>query len=165
MQKSSLRNHFSRNSWKLASQKLLPQAVKVIWQQIFFISQYKVVLGACFGPQSPSVPYQGPGTPFFCHFSDWKRLKEWCEDTFMKEWMKALEKTRILEDIRYDEESDHSNKLKVVIRCRKKWNEPNLMYIYHLQCEKMQKNSMKQLKWPISLFSLCAVESFQLRRD
>ena len=23
---------------------------------------------------------------------------------------------------------------------------------------------MKQLKWPISLFSLCAVESFQLRR-
>ena len=30
-------------------------------------------------------------------------------------------------------------KLKVVIRCRKKWNEPNLMYIYHLQCEKMQK--------------------------
>ena len=24
--------------------------------------------------------------------------------------MKALEKTRILEDIRYDEESDHSNK-------------------------------------------------------
>ena len=26
------------------------------------------------------------------------------------------------------------------------------------------KKSMKQLKWPISLFSLCAVESFQLRR-
>ena len=30
-------------------------------------------------------------------------------------------------------------KLKVIIRCRKKWNEPNLIYIYHLQCEKMQK--------------------------
>ena len=29
---------------------------------------------------------------------------------------------------------------------------------------KNAKNSMKQLKWPISLFSLCAVESFQLRR-
>ena len=33
--KSSLRYHFSRNSWKFGSQKLLPQAVKVMWQQIF----------------------------------------------------------------------------------------------------------------------------------
>ena len=39
-------------------------------------------------------------------------------------------------------------KVKVVKWCRKKkkWNEHNLMHIYHKQCEIMQKKSMKQLK-------------------
>ena len=68
-----------------------------------FFSVYSS-LGACFGPQSPSVPCLEH--PFFVTFPTeraQKRVKEWCEDTFMKEWMKALEKTRILApaDIRY----------------------------------------------------------------
>ena len=41
--------------------------------------------------------------------------------------------------------------VKVVKRCRKKWNEHNLMYIYHKQCEIKQKNqwnsSNGQLHW------------------
>ena len=36
--------------------------------------------------------------------------------------------------------------VKVVILVSEKWNEHNLMYIDHKQCEIMQKNSMKQLK-------------------
>ena len=42
-------------------------------------------------------------------------------------------------------------KVKVVKWCRKKWNKPNLMYIYHKQSEIMQKNqwnsSNGQLHW------------------
>ena len=42
-------------------------------------------------------------------------------------------------------------KMKVVIWCRKKWNEHNLMYIYHKQCEIKQKiqwnSSNGQLHW------------------
>ena len=42
-------------------------------------------------------------------------------------------------------------KVKVVKWCRKKWNEHNLMYIYHKQCETKQKNqwnsSNGQLHW------------------
>ena len=42
-------------------------------------------------------------------------------------------------------------KVKVVKWCRKKWNKPNLMYIYHNQSEIMQKNqwnsSNGQLHW------------------
>ena len=35
----------------------------------------------------------------------------------------------------------------------KKWNDHNLMYIYHKQCEILQKKSLKQLKQPISVIS------------
>ena len=42
-------------------------------------------------------------------------------------------------------------KVKVVKRCRKKWNEHNMMYIYHKQCEIKQKNhwnsSNGQIHW------------------
>ena len=42
-------------------------------------------------------------------------------------------------------------KVKVAKWCRKKWNEHNLMYIYHKQCETKQKNqwnsSNGQLHW------------------
>ena len=51
--KSSLRHHIKRNSWKLASQKLLAQALKVMCQQIFFF----LSVGACLRSQSTSVPY------------------------------------------------------------------------------------------------------------
>ena len=44
-------------------------------------------------------------------------------------------------------------KVKVVKWCRKKWNEHNMMYIYHKQCEIKQKKSLKQLKRPNSLIS------------
>ena len=54
----------------VALQKLLVQALKVMRQQIFLFSQCKVVLGACFGPQSPSLPYLEH--PFLSLF----RLKE-----------------------------------------------------------------------------------------
>ena len=43
-------------------------------------------------------------------------------------------------------ESQNWVKVKVVTWCWKKWNKHNLMYIYHIQCEIMQKKSIKQLK-------------------
>ena len=52
-------------------------------------------------------------------------------------WNDEMHKTK--NRIILTKQSGRPLKLKVVIRCRKKWNEPNLMYIYHLQCEKMQK--------------------------
>ena len=48
-------------------------------------------------------------------------------------------------------ESQSWVKVKVVKWCRKKWNEHNLIYIYHKQCEIMQKiqwnSSNGQLHW------------------
>ena len=48
-------------------------------------------------------------------------------------------------------ESQSWVKVKVVKWCRKKWNEHNLMYIYHKQCEIKQKNhwnsSNGQIHW------------------
>ena len=46
-------------------------------------------------------------------------------------------------------------KVKVVGEVSEKLDQPYLMYIYHKQCEIMQKNSMKQLKRPTSLISGC----------
>ena len=50
-------------------------------------------------------------------------------------------------------ESQSRVKVKVVKWCRKKWNDHNLMYIYHKQCEILQKKSPKQLKRSISVIS------------
>ena len=50
-------------------------------------------------------------------------------------------------------ESQSRVKLKVVKWCRKKWFDHNLMYIYHKQCEILQKKSPKQLKHSISVIS------------
>ena len=61
--KNPLRYHF-RNSWKLASQKLLPQAVKVmVGRSQGHVLGHRALLSLL-------------GTPFFCHFSDWKSPKE-----------------------------------------------------------------------------------------
>ena len=46
--------------------------------------------------------------------------------------------------------SGRTQKLKVAMWCWKQQNEHNLMYIYHEQCENMQK--MKVLKRPNSVF-------------
>ena len=48
--------------------------------------------------------------------------------------------------------SGRTKKLKVAKRCWKQLNEHNLMYIYRKQCDNMQKNSMKELKRPKSVF-------------
>ena len=50
-------------------------------------------------------------------------------------------------------ESQSRMKVKVVKWCRKKWFDHNLMYIYHKQCEILQKKSPKQLKHSISVIS------------
>ena len=63
----------------------------------FFVPQSQVVLGACFGPQSPSGPYlEHPKNDQKRTHIGQKWQKEWCYHTFVKEWMKALDKTRIL---------------------------------------------------------------------
>ena len=60
------------------------------------IPTWKVVPGACFGPKSRSGPHlEHPE-------KGRKRVKKLGDVTFMKEWVKALDKTRILaQDIKF----------------------------------------------------------------
>ena len=58
--------------------------------------------------------------------------------------------------------SGRTQKLKVAIRCWKQLNEHHLMYIYHKQCENMQK-LMKELKRPNSVFYAGYVRSSVLK--
>ena len=53
-------------------------------------------------------------------------------------WLQKLNKTQCQNEVRIL--SGRTQKLKVAKRCCKQLNEHNLMYIYHKQCENMQKN-------------------------
>ena len=91
--KSSLRYHFSRNSWKFGSQKLLHHG------RLWWCSKFCFFFFLPSGPRGMFEPivtnsdtsntHKHPKTPTNTH-------KEWCYHTFVKEWMKALDKTRIL---------------------------------------------------------------------
>ena len=48
--------------------------------------------------------------------------------------------------------SGRTQKLKVAKRCWKQWNKHNLMYIYHKQCENMQKIQWKSSNGQIQCF-------------
>ena len=97
--KSSLRYHFSRNSWKFGSQKLLPHD-HFWWGSRF--SYFSLPSGprGMFEPivtnSDTSNTHKHPKTPTSNHKTPTNTHKEWCYHTFVKEWMKALDKTGIL---------------------------------------------------------------------
>ena len=63
----------------------------------FFVPQSQVVLGACFGPLSHTEPHlEHPKNDQKRTNIGQKCQKEWCYHTFVIEWMKALDKKRIL---------------------------------------------------------------------
>ena len=97
--KSSLRYHFSRNSWKLGSQKLLPHG-HFWWGSKFFFFSLPSGPRGMFEPivtnSDTSNTHKHPKTPTNTHKTPTNTHKEWCYHTFVKEWMKALDKTRIL---------------------------------------------------------------------
>ena len=74
-------------------------ALKVICQQISFLLLVGRSQGHVLGHRAT------PGTPFLVTFPTERarqRVKEWRDDIFMKEWMKALEKTILAPaDIQY----------------------------------------------------------------
>ena len=78
--KSSLRHHFRRNSWKLGSQKLHVHAHFWCTCKFSFSPVFTTPMGI-FGQKYPAVPHL---------------LHPKNDHTFVKEWMKALDKTRIL---------------------------------------------------------------------
>ena len=76
--------------------------IKVIFDDAvnFFVSPCQVVPGACLSQIVPnsatSNTHKHPKTPTNTHKTPTNTHKEWCYHTFVKEWMKALDKTRIL---------------------------------------------------------------------
>ena len=76
--------------------------IKVIFHDaaIFFSSPCQVVPGACLSQivtnSDTSNTHKHPKTPTNTHKTPTNTHKEWCYHTFVKEWMKALDKTRIL---------------------------------------------------------------------
>ena len=102
--KSSLRYHFSRNSWKLVHKSC---CIKVIFDDaaIFFSSPCQVVPGACLSQivtnSHTSNTHKHLKTPTNSHKTPTNTHKEWCYHTFVKEWMKAIDKTRILAPLDY----------------------------------------------------------------
>ena len=97
--KSSLRYHFSRNSWKFGSQKLLPHG-HFWWGSKFFCFSLPSGPRGMFEPivtnSDTSNTHKHPKTPTNTHKTPTNTHKEWCYHTFVKEWMKALNNTRIL---------------------------------------------------------------------
>jgi len=94
--KSSLRYHFSPNSGKLGSQKLLHQG-HFRWRSKFFSFTLPSGPWGMFEPNSAtSNTHKHPKTPTNTHKTPTNTHKEWCYHTFVKEWMKAPDKTRIL---------------------------------------------------------------------
>ena len=94
--KSSLRYHFSRNSGKLGSQKLLHKG-HFWWRSNFFSFSLPSGPMGMFEPNShTSNTHKHPKTPKNTHKTPTNTHKEWCYHTFVKEWITALNKTRIL---------------------------------------------------------------------
>ena len=66
----------------------------------FLFSPCQVVPGACLSQivtnSDTSNTHKHPKTPTNTHKTPTNTHKEWCYHTFVKEWMKALDKTRIL---------------------------------------------------------------------
>ena len=87
--KSSLRYHFSRNSWKFGSQKLLHQG-HLWWRGNFFSSPCQVVPGACLSQivtnSDTSNTHKHPKTPTNTHKTPTNTHKEWCYHTFVNGW-------------------------------------------------------------------------------
>ena len=94
--KSSLRHHFTRNSWKLGSQNLHVHAHFWCTCKFSFSPVFFTPLGI-FGQKYPAMPHllKPKNDQKRTHIGQ-KWQKEWCYHTFVKEWMKALDKTRIL---------------------------------------------------------------------
>ena len=70
-----------------------------MWQSFFSLLVGTPYRGGPWGMFRATEPHwAAPGTPFFVTFPTErarKRVKEWHEGIFMKEWMKALKKTKI----------------------------------------------------------------------
>ena len=83
-------------SRKLGSQKLLAQAHFWCASKISFSPVFTTPMGI-FGQKYPAVPHllHPKNDQKRTHIGQ-KWQKEWCYHTFVKEWMKALDKTRIL---------------------------------------------------------------------
>ena len=83
--KSSLRYHFSRNSWKFGSQKLLPHGHFWWGSRFSFFSLPS-------GPRGMFEPIVTNSDTSNTRKHPQNTHKEWCYNTFVKEWMKALDK-------------------------------------------------------------------------
>ena len=95
-QKSSLCYHFMRNSWKLGSQNLPVHTHFLMYMYIFFLlvlitprAYLGKIVPLCAASNTQKWPRADPYRPKLAK-------KRWCYHIFVKERMKAFDKTRIL---------------------------------------------------------------------